>query len=274
MNKYVKYYDDTEIRSHEKEIKILNIIMSNLKEKMFDYLDFNTFLIVNDYSNYSLLYYFMENLSIMHPELQKYFINNVIGYLNNKCLLNEYLILICECKTKKDYAKMKRFMDSLNLSGIVKNIKFNSEKNNFILTLKNNKTIKFSDKLENVEQIKEARNHCHTITQQVIEENCDDEILYAVTVYTKNLVNEKRYHSFILCNDIVNDFAHNIVISFEDYKKLYNPTIILYIEGKTLLNNLEKLKYKDKEFKDSKVYLINYVMHKQMKKDKKRKKTN
>ena len=80
------------------------------------------------------------------------------------------------------------------------------------------------------------------------------------------LLGDKQYHTFIVYNNIVNDFAHNIIMNFDNYKLLYKPTIISFSSAKKAFRDIEKLKEKDSEFKDGNCELLNYAIHKQLRK--------
>ena len=84
------------------------------------------------------------------------------------------------------------------------------------------------------------------------------------------LTGDKQYHTFVLCNNIVNDFAHNIVMSFDNYKLLYNPNIVSFASAKKAFRDIEKLKNKDSEFNDGNCELLNYAIHKQLRKKNKK----
>lgn len=268
MNKYAKYYDDVEKKSNNCEQELID-------DLMIDFYTLNSFVEFSDFSNYELLHYILENFYMFNKKSQQYILNNLLNKLNNERLINLYLILICESKTKKDSKKLNNLVKSFNITNLIKNIIYNQDKDIFILTTTTGRKIKFKEMFKDYSEVNISNKNCHNITQKILFENKKDSNIYGVTVLNKNFANKNEYHSFILCNNIVNDYAHNIIISLDDYKILYNPKIILSINATQLIQNAEKLAQVDIEFKnDDSPYILKYAMHKQMKKDKKRKKTN
>ena len=69
---------------------------------------------------------------------------------------------------------------------------------------------------------------------------------------------------------MVNDYAHNIIMNFDDYKELYKPNILFYASAKKIYKEIENLKVSDKEFNDNNCELLNYAIDKQLKKEQKR----
>lgn len=129
--------------------------------------------------------------------------------------------------------------------------------------------MKFTSINDDPEQIDEANGQCHGITYFILKENkCKK--MYAVTILMDNLFGDKQYHTFIVYNNIVNDFAHNIVMNFDNYKKLYKPEIISYTSAKKVYRDIEKLNGKDDTFTNGRCELLNYAIHKQLRKETKK----
>ena len=110
-----------------------------------------------------------------------------------------------------------------------------------------------------------ANQQCHAFTEAACAEYDN---VYATTVIMKNHFGKPYYHSFVIKDGLVHDFAQNIVMSFENYKKLFGCKIIMIVEGKQLLKNIERLKERDVEYKENEMCdVLKYAMHKQMKKE-------
>lgn len=271
MNKYTKYYDDIEKTANNKEKYLIDDLMTKFKNKVIDFYDFNSSIYFYELESYELLDYILENIHMFNKQLQEYTFNNILNRLNETRLINLYIFLICEAKTKKDFKKLNNLLNSFNITTLIKNITYNQEKNFFILTTNKGKKIKFKELFEDIVQFNNSNKNCHNITQKVLYQNKQDVNVYGITVLNENFNYSKEYHSFVLCNNIVNDFAHNIIISFDDYKTLYNPEILLSVNAKQLIQNAERLEIKDESFKnDDSPYILKYAIHKQIKKDKKR----
>lgn len=78
--------------------------------------------------------------------------------------------------------------------------------------------------------------------------------------FLQNHLYGKYYHSFFIENEIVYDMAHNIVMNYKDYIKIFNPSIILYETGNILVENMSNIynnqKFNDNEWCDLAIYGI------------------
>lgn len=259
-------YDKCYYENEGKNLKVENIKAELLKLKYYIHVlnkaGFNDFKVVLG-SNINCIAIM---LSMMNDYWQKWIVNNVINCVNKETLILTYINQLNCLLSIQDYNKIDIVINSFKKSGIIKDIKLNKNKDMFILQTLDDQYIKFTSEFRNEQDVKTANRHCHGFTEAAIKQYDN---IYAITVIMKNYFGKSYYHSFVVKDGIVHDFAQNTVMSFENYKKLFGCKIIMSIEGKQLLKNIERLKERDVEYKENKLCdVLKYAMYKQIKKEK------
>lgn len=269
MDKYNKYLNTTEVVSRNKEYKKIKLILLKFKRYITKYKDKENInkLLKMDYDN--LFKVILVNYSLYNEELQNYIKENIFNKLNKESIINYYLIIICYFNTVKDNDNINKTINSFKKSGLIKDIIYDDKNKRYVLTTIDNKTIEFQSKIDDENDIVEANANCHSICNFIAKQNKELD-LYICTILLDNLVGEKCYHTFIVYENTVNDFAHNIIMNFDDYKELYNPTIITFENAQKVHEEIEEIKIQDSEFDNGNAELLNYAIYKQLNKNNKR----
>lgn len=273
MNKYVKYFNKIEGSSRKKEDTALLIMSLKLKKELIKYYTLDRIKTLLKMNSKAFSKALLIELSNFNEKLQKYVIDEFINKFNKECIINYYLILLCNMQTENNIELRDITMESFKKSGLIKDIIYKNDLKAFCLTTSDDKKMHFKPRHKNIEQIEEARRKCHNISNFIAKQNKDRNV-FIVTMLVDNFVGEKQYHTILVCNNIVNDYAQNIIMNYDAYKHLYKPNIISFTPAKKAHKEIEKLKAKDPEFNDSCADLLGYAIHKQMRKDKKRKNRN
>lgn len=206
-------------------------------------------------------------LSTFSNDFQERLIKNVINLFNKEYLIMFFIRSLTVELTLGNLDLINIYMKSFIDTKLIKDIKFN--KKAYIVTLLDGKTIKFSQLLENKKQIEETVGQCHNFCHLLMKTQAKDrDDVYSVTILEKDIYNRERYHTFLLVDGYIRDLSRNIVMKFEDYKKIYSFKILLFISSKQLFKNLEIKEKKSVEFKEStKCDILKYAIDKQLKKE-------
>lgn len=267
MNKYDEWFYKEEVKPKEKNDEILNTLLDEFKEELPKYFDNRFLFILLNMPLYKFLNFFLTNINLFNNELYNYIKDNILTKLNKTYLIRRYMFFLCNFLISGNEKEFKNTISSFNKSGLINKIEYDYDKNVFILTTLDNKEIKFRVADENINNAMLRYNECHYVTEITIKNNLKNAPVNAVVSKQSNSNYGTHYHSFILLNDYVYDYALNIITSFENYKILFEPEIILNIPAPKLLTKLEELK-KDKDFVDSEnSSMLNCAINNQMKKD-------
>lgn len=269
MDKYNEYLNKTEVISKNKEYKKIKLILLKFKSYIIKYKDkeyIKTLLKMNCNNLFKVI---LVNYSLYNEELQNYIKENIFNKLNKESIINYYLIIICYFNTVKDIDNINKTINSFKATGLIKDIIYDDKNKLYILTTTDNKTIEFQSKIDDENDILEANANCHSICNFITKQNKELDLCIC-TILLDNLVGEKCYHTFIVYENTVNDFAHNIIMNFDDYKELYNPTIITFENIQKVHEEIEEIKIQDSEFDNGNAELLNYAIYKQLKKNNKR----
>lgn len=263
MDKYNKYINKTEGYARKKEKQKLLLISLKLKRKLLKYSDKTGIKKIINCSPENIFKIALMDFSRYNESTKKYIKEEIINKLNKESLINIYLIMLCNLHTEKNTENRDATMNSFIQTGLIKDIYYDEKEKKFILTTQDDKKIQFMTKLSSVEQINEAKGNCHSISNFIAKQNDKQNIIF-VTMLLNNYAGEKHYHTVLVYNNIVNDFAQNIVMKYDDYKYLYKPNIISFATAKKAHKEIEKIKLKNKEFSNGNAELLNYAVHKQL----------
>lgn len=267
MNKYDRYWHSTEG---------LHLKLSKLKRKKFEIILYKYF-----FENYGFkglvdslkikdedfAKEIIIGINFFNEDIQKWVRENILNKLNSKDIICRFIINLTNSFTKNDEKLATQFAECFVKTKLIKGI--TCEDGIFKIKTLDGRIVKFSKRLNSEEEINKMRGHCYQIIHDYFKKFQDDNDSYCMTILDRGLYGEPMYHSFLLYHGIVNDYARNFIMSWEDYEYLFEPEVIMCIPGKQLLGNLERLNKKDKDFNDSKMCaVLKYALNKQMKKEK------
>lgn len=235
----------------------------------------NSFLIVNkdkikkrDLDGDFLLTYIILNLDNSNENNNEYY-KKIFNKINSQSLLKKYIRHICNNLQEKKYNEVNKLLTSIMCSNLVKNAKLvkHDEQDYVILTLHNNEKVNFSHMPLDKEIIDECRGRCHHAIFYFVKD--DPNTRRALVTLEKNPIFGKEYHSIMVENNTVYDFAQNIMISYKNYINLFKPEILVNEQGNKLIENIkslkEKINYSDSEWGDLIAYGVFRQLHKGMK---------
>lgn len=200
------------------------------------------------------------NMSLMEEKHRKWFIKHILNNLNKKELIYMFMQNLCDELIFNDDEFRRTIMSSFLLTNLIKDIEL---KNNiYKLTMNNNEIIHFTKLLNTKEDIKKYANRCHEISYNYFKNNANSKNECSVTVLEKGLYKNTRYHTFIVKNNYVYDYARNLIMKYDDYNRLFKPEIISYIDGKEMIQKIDKLDKENTEFtKSKKIKVLKYAIH-------------
>ena len=267
MNKYNKKFHSVENERIITKYQKLSLAASVKFYVLSNYRVEDLYNLLSSDSHETLVYSFFE-LDNRPRKFVEWMKTNILPELNKGALISLFIQNLTNNLIAEDIETINYLMESFKLTGLIKNIKL--EKNVFHMTLLNGKIVKFTKRLDDIEQVKQYRCNCHSVSYQYFSRMfLDDVETYCVTIIEKGLYNKDRYHTFLLHDGIVHDLSRNFAMKYDDYKELFNFKILNFVNGRQMLKNIENLKNRDLEFKKSDICdVLKYAMHKQMKREK------
>lgn len=191
-------------------------------------------------------YKLLGDFSLFSNEIKKWLRDNLLKEINKEKIINLFISAINSSITENNKELRVLYISSFKEMNIIKSIKLEKD-GLLIITLKNNEQIKVLRILKSSEEVRKYRNNCHQLCYEYFKLK-NDKNANIVSVFECDLYNRKQYHSFIVKDNIVYDYARNIAMSFSSYQKLFKPEIIMNINGMDLLKSIEELENKDKDF--------------------------
>lgn len=259
MNKYQLLFEKNE---HIPGI-INDALLSKLllKEKI-NLSIYNNDIKFKDLNNTLTLNIMLLTLNKATKEMQNNIRNNYINRMDKNALYNFFLIKSCDLLSEKKFADVNDTLESFIETNLIKDANLEDDKKYITLTLLDDSKVKYQNVPLDSKLTSVYNGRCHEVTLFFLKKN--KFVNNAAVVLENNYLFGKFYHSIALIDDAVCDLSHNIVMSYENYIKLINPTVILREDEDTILSNIEALKNKDKVFKDSNYCpLLKYAMEKQ-----------
>ena len=201
-------------------------------------------------------------LGMVGDYYQEWIKSNIINKIDRQALMLAYINSLNYFLSTEKYKEVDNVMNSFKKSGIINDIKLSENKKMFQIQTLGDKTVKFAPEFNNKKDIELFNTHCHGVTEVLCKKHDN---VYATTVIMKNYFDKHYYHSFIVKDGVVHDFAQNIVMSFENYKQLFGCKVIMNIDGKLLLENIEQLNKSNEEFKKNEMCnILKYAIHTQI----------
>ena len=160
--------------------------------------------------------------------------------INSQFLTERYINLICNELQKKDYERVEILLKSFIYSDLVKSSELIRQENQdyITLTLNDGSKINFSHIPLPYEFTHAYNGHCHEVTSYFVK--VQPKKRRAIMTSLKNHLYGNYYHSFMVNDDIVYDLSHNIMMSYRDYIKIFNPKVLVDERGDTLIKNIKK----------------------------------
>lgn len=210
---------------------------------------------------FNVPYIILGDYSLFSQKLKKWIKNNILNELNKEKIINLCIHSINNCITEKNDKCRDLYIKSFKELGVIKDIEIDNEV--LKITLINNKEYKLLRLLKNKDEISCFERNCHDICYKYFKKNNSDITSNVVTVFERDLFNRKQYHSFILKDNIVYDYSRNIATSFETYKTLFKPEILINDLGMNILEEIEELERFDNDFIEVKNWcpILKYTLH-------------
>ncbi len=216
-----------------------------------------------DLDNHFCLTVILDKFYTFSPTHQQFLIKKILGKISNNAIYLFYIQMTCHLLIEKRYDELGKTLKSFVATGLIKNAEVSDDKVIIKIILPDNTEIKYSHIQEEKELLDEYRGECHNVTLYFLK-NCENANGAAVVLEDRELFG-KYYHSFLLENGIMFDLAHNIMMKYEDYLKLINPTVLILEDRNTILNNIKELE-NNKSFVDSEYSdILKYAISKQVK---------
>lgn len=265
MNKYEKQYNKIEKKS---------ILKSNIQSAI---LDIKVLTKWNKESSNKLpfrrnLFQKMIFYLVGAPdEFVEWIKKEVFPNINTVHLIRNFLMELCYLNYEENEELRKTLMNSMKRADLVKDINYDdNEKVYIVITKEGKKYIVDSAEKNNKDIAEDCNGRCHSCTEAALKEVTEianDEFdFYGCCVLYHDLFNNPRYHSYIVRDDIVFDFAYNIVSTEDLYINEFGYEILLKEEASKVLAKIEDLKATDNDFNKSKKYgILKYAMSNHMK---------
>ena len=231
MNKYEKQYKKTETRFAKQDDIAFSLLSIKLKKMRIEPDIVN---IIINYCGYS--------------SIEKYYIKKELFDKVNIGFLYKMLMFIgSNAMFEKDYEKVGKLIDSFIEMGLIKKGQI-SEQNLIEFIMMDGSGVTVSPiSFFNYKDISSLRGNCHVMSSILIrEENFQDKEL--CIVLEPNALCGQSYHSFIVTDGIIFDFAHNIVVKYDNYVKFVKPTVLVKEKCSLVLSEIEDLKVFDCDF--------------------------
>ena len=262
MNKY-----NWQFKKHEKIYASLNdfklsVTLFNLKSQM-------KHLVNNkeNVDNHLVITYLLLEYCDFPDKFKKWCKKNIIDKISVNWLYENFLVNCSNNLLDNEFDFIERAFNSYVELGLIDSAKIidgKAHKEIEIITPSNDK-IRFSHVPLERELIDEYRGYCHAVTSTFMRETNIYKTQKVVVTLEDNELVGKCYHSFIVDNGIMYDFAHNIMMRYKDYLKLVKPEVLVYEDSTEVLDKMKKME-QQKDFTNSEyVDILKYGISKQLK---------
>ena len=262
MNKYSWQFKKNEkLYDALNELK-LNLILFNIKRQVKHFLNTK-----EDVNNHLVITYLLLEYCNFPDKFKKWCKKNIIDRISVNWLYGNFLTNCSNNLLDNGFDFIERAFNSYVELGLIKSAKIIDGKDHKeieIITPSNDK-IRFSHVPLERELIDEYRGYCHAVTSTFMREaNINKTQKVVVALEDKELVG-RGYHSFIVDNGVMYDFAHNSMMRYKDYLKLVKHDVLVYEDSVEVLDKMKKME-EDKDFASSEyVDILKYGISKQLK---------
>lgn len=262
MNKYNWQFKKNEKMYDALNEFELNLILFNIKRQVKHF--FNT---KEDVNNHLVITYLLLEYCNFPDKFKKWCKKNIIDRISVNWLYGNFLTNCSNNLLDNGFDFIERAFNSYVELGLIKSAKIIDGKDHKeieIITPSNDK-IRFSHVPLERELIDEYRGYCHAVTSTFMREaNINKTQKVVVALEDKELVG-RGYHSFIVDNGVMYDFAHNSMMRYKDYLKLVKHDVLVYEDSVEVLDKMKKME-EDKDFASSEyVDILKYGISKQLK---------
>lgn len=191
------------------------------------------------------------NFHLFDNDLKDWVTNEVLPHFEDNTLISCFLIKLTDALMLDDTKKINSIMKSFKAIKFINDIKLKG--NTIILVTKNNEEIKLKNLFNNEKERNEFRSRCHSGCEFLIKNQeifAKDSAI--ITLRDRYIGKYPLYHSVILSKDkYIVDPARNMIMLKEDYKRLFNPDVIMIVAKEKMLKEIKLLEKKDNDFNNS-----------------------
>ena len=262
MNKYNWQFKKNEKMYDALNEFELNLILFNIKRQVKHFLNTK-----EDVNNHLVITYLLLEYCNFPDKFKKWCKKNIIDRISVNWLYGNFLTNCSNNLLDNGFDFIERAFNSYVELGLIKSARIIDGKDHKeieIITPSNDK-IRFSHVPLERELIDEYRGYCHAVTSTFMREaNINKTQKVVVALEDKELVG-RGYHSFIVDNGVMYDFAHNTMMRYKDYLKLVKHDVLVYEDSVEVLDKMKKME-EDKDFASSEyVDILKYGISKQLK---------
>ena len=262
MNKYNWQFKKNEKMYDALNEFKLNLILFNIKRQVKHFLNTK-----EDVNNHLVITYLLLEYCNFSDKSKKWLKKNIIDKISVNWLYENFLVNCSNNLLDNEFDFIERAFNSYIELGLIDSAKIidgKDYKKIEIITPSNDK-IQFSYVPLERELVDEYRGYCHAVTSTFMRQaNIYKTQKVVVALEDKELVG-KGYHSFIVDNGVMYDFAHNIMMRYKDYLKLVKPEVLVYEDSTEVLDKMKKME-QQKDFTNSEyVDILKYGISKQLK---------
>lgn len=205
-------------------------------------------------SNKTFFENIMLNLCDMSDEFVLW-IREILSELNTSYLLKQFLIELTFLNAKTDKEQIDKIMKSIVMVGLVKDIKYDEKNDQYKFTSNKGKIYKITKAFDNEEEALEFNGKCHSCTEIMLREAINSNIdVYGSCVLFYDLFYNPHYHSYIINeNNVVIDYAHNMIVNQELYVDEFGYDVLFVDEASKIIDKIDNLELNDKDFAESNI---------------------
>lgn len=267
MNKYEMICWKNEKMPDNINEAVLNMLLSKIKKIIADN---NDFIELKDLTNKLTLTIILNNFHKFNKKEKEYIEKNIINRFNINALYGFFIRNSCNYLLKKKYDLLSDLLKSFVATNLVKSANLSKDKKYITIILNDNSVIKYSNIPLHKNIIDTYRGKCHFVSDYFIRNNTLIDTV--IVMLENNEVYGKYYHSLVSSKDIIYDFSHNIVMDYDNYIKLFNPTILIKESKDTYIEETSDLIKSNDEFKKSNYgILLKYAIEKSLNKSTRKK---
>ncbi len=259
MNKYK--YEYKKIEKYPRKINDIKFDLLLLKTKLAisSKYGFVKYRDLKDTTCYRILF---SGLHLFDEKDKRYIKEKIISRMNKNDIYRYYLQHLSNALCLEDYKEIDNTLLTCIELGFIKDGRLVYDNKIIELTLPNDEKVLFHNAVSNPDMVSNLNRRCHSITSEFL--NLRDKKRDIAIVLEDNLLFGKHYHSFLVEDEIIRDYAHNIVINYDAYLRLVNPTVLVKEDSVLVRKRIEELS-KEKSFSScSYPQVLKYGMSKQM----------
>lgn len=240
----------------------LSIMLVSLKRQIKHLVGTN-----RDVDNHFVITYMLLEYCNFSDKSKKWCKKRIIDKISVNWLYENFLTNCSNNLLDNEFDFIQQAFKSFMELGLIKNAEIINVKDHKVIEMiiPSNDKIRFSHVPLEKELVDEYRGYCHAVTSKFMRETNINKTQKVVVALEDNELVGKGYHSFIVDGGVMYDFAHNIMMLYNDYLKLVKPEVLVYEDSTHVLDKMKKME-EDKNFANSEyVDILKYGMSKQLK---------